>query len=35
MIRERILRSDAERYNRGDLPLKNILSKYFSYLIRK
>ena len=35
MIRERILRLDAERYNRGDLPLKNILSKYFSYLIRK
>lgn len=29
---ERILTLDAERFNRGDLPLENLLAKYCSYL---
>ena len=32
-IRERILQLDAERFNRGDLPLEHLISKYFSYII--
>lgn len=32
--RERILRLDAERYDRGDLPLNHLLGKYFSYIVR-
>jgi len=32
-IRERILRLDAERYNKGDLPLGHLLAKYCSYLL--
>lgn len=32
-IHERILKLDAERYNKGDLPLANLLNKYCSYLI--
>jgi hypothetical protein len=31
-VSERILRLDAERYQKGDLPLANLLSKYCSYL---
>ena len=31
-IRERILRLDADRYQKGDLPLSNLLRKYCSYL---
>ena len=31
-ICERILRLDAERYKKGDLPLSNMLSKYCSYI---
>lgn len=29
---ERVLTLDAERFNRGDLPLENLLAKYCSYL---
>lgn len=32
-IRERILQLDAERFNKGDLPLEHLISKYFSYII--
>lgn len=31
-IRERILKLDAERYAKGDLPLNHLLNKYCSYL---
>lgn len=31
-VRERILRLDAERYQRGDLPMNHLLNKYLSYL---
>lgn len=31
-VRERILPLDAERFGKGDLPLENLLAKYFSYL---
>ena len=30
---ERILPLDAERYQKGDLPLSNLLNKYCSYLM--
>lgn len=33
MISERVLKLDAERYKKGDLPIKNLLNKYCSYLI--
>ena len=29
---ERVLKLDAERYQKGDLPLANLLSKYCSYI---
>ena len=32
-IRERILRLDAERYHRGDLPTEHLLTKYLTYLL--
>ena len=32
-ICERILRLDADRYQKGDLPLSNLLSKYCSYFV--
>lgn len=32
-VRERILKLDAERYQKGDLPLMNLLSKYCSYML--
>ena len=32
-ICERILRLDADRYQKGDLPLSNLLSKYCSYIV--
>lgn len=32
-ICERILKLDAERYKKGDLPLSNMLSKYCSYVV--
>ncbi|MDY4706697.1 MAG: Fic family protein, partial [Prevotella sp.] len=31
-ICERVLKLDAERYQKGDLPLTNLLSKYCSYI---
>lgn len=31
-VRERILSLDAERFKKGDLPLKNLLAKYCSYI---
>lgn len=31
-VRERVLALDAERFRKGDLPLENLLAKYFSYL---
>ena len=31
-ICERVLKLDAERYEKGDLPLANLLSKYCSYI---
>ncbi len=33
-VRERLINLDAERYERGDLPLSNLLSKYCSYLVK-
>ena len=32
-ICERILNLDADRYQKGDLPLSNLLSKYCSYVV--
>lgn len=32
-VRERILRLDAERFERGDLPLNHLLDKYLSYIL--
>lgn len=32
-VRERILRLDAERFDRGDLPLSHLLDKYLSYIL--
>ena len=32
-ICERVLKLDADRYNKGDLPLSNLLSKYCSYIV--
>lgn len=32
-VRERILALDAERFQKGDLPLSNLLGKYCSYLL--
>lgn len=32
-VRERILRLDAERYHRGDLPTEHLLTKYLTYLL--
>ena len=32
-VRERILKLDAERYKRGDLPMAHLVEKYFSYLV--
>ena len=31
-VSERILKLDAERYLKGDLPLSNLLNKYCSYI---
>ena len=31
-VNERILKLDAERFKKGDLPLSNLLSKYCSYI---
>lgn len=33
-VNERILKLDAERYKRGDIPLEHLLVKYLSYLIK-
>ena len=33
-VTERILKLDSERYQKGDLPLPNLLNKYCSYIIR-
>jgi hypothetical protein len=30
---ERVLKLDAERYQKGVLPLSNLLSKYCSYIV--
>ena len=32
-VSERILKLDAERYQKGDLPLSNLLNKYCSYIV--
>ena len=32
-VRERILKLDAERYRKGDLPLSSLLSKYCTYIV--
>jgi Fic family protein len=32
-VKEHLLPLDAERYERGDLPLRNLLDKYCSYLV--
>ena len=32
LVNERILKLDAERFKKGDLPLSNLLSKYCSYI---
>ena len=34
-VRERVLPLDAERFKKGDLPLKNLLAKYCSYVETK
>ena len=34
-VRERVLTLDAERFNKGDMPLRNLLAKYCSYLRMK
>ena len=34
-VRERVLPVDAERFKKGDLPLKNLLAKYCSYVETK
>lgn len=31
---ERILKLDAERFQKGELPLSNLLNKYCSYLFQ-
>ena len=31
-VRERLLPLDAERFQKGDLPLENLLAKYCSYI---
>lgn len=33
LVKEHLLPLDAERYERGDLPLQNLLDKYCSYLV--
>lgn len=33
-VSERILKLDAERYQKGDLPLSNLLNKYCSYIVQ-
>lgn len=33
LVSERILNLDAERYQKGDIPLSNLLNKYCSYLM--
>ena len=32
-VRERLLTLDAERFKKGDLPLENLLTKYFAYIV--
>lgn len=32
-VKERIFSLDADRYNKGELPLNNLLGKYFAYLL--
>ena len=32
-VSERLLKLDAERFKKGDLPLSNLLSKYCSYIV--
>lgn len=32
-VSERLLKLDAERFKKGDLPLSNLLSKYCSYVV--
>ena len=32
-VSERILKFDAERFQKGDLPLSNLLNKYCSYIV--
>lgn len=32
-VSERILKLDAERFQRGELPLSNLLNKYCSYIV--
>lgn len=34
-VKERLLPHDAERYEKGDLPLRSLLDKYCSYLVNK
>ena len=32
-VSERLLKLDAERFKKGDIPLSNLLAKYCSYII--
>ena len=32
-VSERILKLDAERFQKGELPLSNLLNKYCSYIV--
>ena len=34
-VRERLLALDAERYQKGDLPLGHLLGKYCTYLLKR
>ena len=34
-VHERLLNLEADRYNKGDLPIENIINKYCSYIIAR
>jgi hypothetical protein len=33
-VRERLLALDAERYQKGDLPMEHLLGKYCTYMLK-
>ena len=34
-VRERLLALDAERYQKGDLPMEHLLGKYCTYMLER